>query len=124
MLISKEYFMSDYAIGIDIGGTNTKFGVVDRNGHIIMQDRTSTNEHETVQEFIEVLYAKMKPMIDKAGGPDKFVGVGVGGGTACCVSVCACRHGRVHPFICRSGWCEGQSPNSKLVEFICGATRV
>jgi glucokinase len=70
--------MSDFAIGIDIGGTNTKFGVVDRNGHIVTQDRTSTNEHETVQEFIEVLYAKMKPMIDQAGGPDKFVGVGVG----------------------------------------------
>ena len=70
--------MSDFAIGIDIGGTNTKFGVVDRHGHIVTQDRTSTNEHETVQEFIEVLYAKMKPMIDQAGGPEKFVGVGVG----------------------------------------------
>lgn len=70
--------MSDFAIGIDIGGTNTKFGVVDRNGQIVTQDRTSTNEHETVQEFIEVLYEKMKPMIDQAGGPEKFVGVGVG----------------------------------------------
>ncbi len=70
--------MSDYAIGIDIGGTNTKFGIVDRNGQIVAQDRTSTNEHETVQEFIEVLYAKMKPMIDKVGGPEKFTGVGVG----------------------------------------------
>jgi glucokinase len=29
--------MADLAIGIDIGGTNTKFGVVDRNGHILEQ---------------------------------------------------------------------------------------
>jgi hypothetical protein len=59
-----------------------------------------------------------------AASREQVVGVGVGGGTACCFGVCACRHGHVHPFICRSGWCEGQSPNSKLVEFICGATRV
>lgn len=70
--------MSEFAIGIDIGGTNTKFGIVNRSGQILEQDRTSTNEHETVQEFIEVLFAKLKPMIDKAGGAKKCVGIGVG----------------------------------------------
>jgi glucokinase len=70
--------MADYAIGIDIGGTNTKFGVVDRNGHILEQDRTLTNAHESVQEYIEDLYEKIRPMIDRAGGIDKFAGIGVG----------------------------------------------
>ena len=70
--------MADYAIGIDIGGTNTKFGVVDRNGHILDQDRTLTNAHESVQEYIEDLYEKIRPMIDRAGGIDKFAGIGVG----------------------------------------------
>ncbi|MEY4892201.1 MAG: hypothetical protein RIQ34_813 [Bacteroidota bacterium] len=70
--------MEDYAIGIDIGGTNTKFGVVDRNGHILEQDRTLTNAHESVQEYIEDLYEKIRPMIDRAGGIDKFAGIGVG----------------------------------------------
>ena len=70
--------MADYAIGIDIGGTNTKFGVVDRNGHILDQDRTLTNAHESVQEYIEDLYEKIRPMIDRAGGIDKFAGNGVG----------------------------------------------
>ena len=70
--------MEDYAIGIDIGGTNTKFGVVDRNGHILEQDRTLTNAHESVQEHIEDLYEKIRPMIDRAGGIDKFAGIGVG----------------------------------------------
>ena len=70
--------MADYAIGIDIGGTNTKFGVVDRNGHIFDQDRTLTNAHESVQEYIEDLYEKIRPMIDRAGGIDKFAGIGVG----------------------------------------------
>jgi glucokinase len=70
--------MEDYAIGIDIGGTNTKFGVVDRNGHILEQDRTLTNAHESVQEYIEDLYEKIRPIIDRAGGIDKFAGIGVG----------------------------------------------
>ena len=25
-----------YAIGIDVGGTNTKFGIVDKNGEILI----------------------------------------------------------------------------------------
>ncbi len=70
--------MSQFAIGIDIGGTNTKFGVVDRNGHILVQDRMLTNEHETVQEFMEDLHHKLDPMIKDAGGADKFVGIGMG----------------------------------------------
>ena len=44
--------MKDLAIGIDIGGTNTKFGVVDAQGNIIEQDRCLTNETEQVQDFI------------------------------------------------------------------------
>lgn len=70
--------MSQFAIGIDIGGTNTKFGVVDRDGRILVQDRMLTNEHETVQEFIEELHQKLYPMIKDAGGTDKFVGIGIG----------------------------------------------
>lgn len=70
--------MADYAIGIDIGGTNTKFGIVDRNGHILVQDRMLTNEHESVQEFIEDLHKKLEPMINNAGGIERFAGIGMG----------------------------------------------
>lgn len=70
--------MADFAIGIDIGGTNTKFGVVDRHGNILEQDRVLTNEHETVQEFIDDLHTKLVPMIEKVGGPSKFTGIGIG----------------------------------------------
>jgi glucokinase len=70
--------MSDYAIGIDIGGTNTKFGTVDRFGKILEQDRLLTNEHESVQGFIDDLYTKLGPLIEKIGGPGKFAGIGIG----------------------------------------------
>ena len=70
--------MADLAIGIDIGGTNTKFGVVDRNGHILEQGRTLTNDRSTAQDFIEDLFEKIQPMIDRAGGKEKFAGIGIG----------------------------------------------
>lgn len=70
--------MASYAVGIDIGGTNTKFGIVDRNGHIIEQDRMPSNEHEEVGEYIEELVGKLNPMIERAGGKGNIEGIGVG----------------------------------------------
>lgn len=68
----------DLAIGIDVGGTNTKFGVVDRNGNILEQDRTKTNNHDNVHGFIDGLHEQMQPMIDRHGGIDNFIGIGMG----------------------------------------------
>jgi glucokinase len=70
--------MKEFVIGIDIGGTTTKFGIVNRNGQIITQDRIPTNEHEVAEDFIEDLYKKLKPMIDAVGGNDNIVGIGMG----------------------------------------------
>ena len=70
--------MSKYAVGIDIGGTNTKFGIVNSDGVIIEQDRMLTNQHEVVEDFIDELHSKLAPMIENVGGVENFVGIGVG----------------------------------------------
>ena len=67
-----------YAIGIDIGGTTTKFGVVDAKGTILEQDRIPSNEHEFVEDFIESLFVKLTPMMKKVGGISNFIGIGIG----------------------------------------------
>lgn len=67
-----------YAVGIDIGGTTTKFGIVDREGNIIEQDRIPSNAHEVVEDFIDDLYAKLMPMITKMGGVGQCAGIGMG----------------------------------------------
>ncbi|MFZ4058405.1 MAG: ROK family protein [Ferruginibacter sp.] len=67
-----------FAIGIDVGGTTTKFGVVTKDGQILEQDRIASNEHENVEDFIESLFLKIDPMIKRAGGYDQFVGIGMG----------------------------------------------
>ncbi len=70
--------MAKYAIGIDIGGTNTKFGIVDKDGHILKQDRLLTNEPDGVQDFIDELHTRLMPLIKDAGGIKNFAGVGIG----------------------------------------------
>jgi glucokinase len=70
--------LKPYAIGIDVGGTTTKFGIVNRNGEIIEQDRISSIAHDVVEDFIDDLCKKLLPMVERAGGIDKFVGIGMG----------------------------------------------
>jgi glucokinase len=70
--------MQQLAIGIDIGGTNTKFGIVDHFGNILEQDRLLTNAPEGVQDFIDELHEKLMPMINEHGGIKAFKGIGVG----------------------------------------------
>ncbi len=68
----------DYAVGIDIGGTNTKFGIVDRKGNILEQGRMRTDSHENAEDFIADLYVNLSKLITSHGGNDKFKGIGVG----------------------------------------------
>ena len=67
-----------YSVGIDIGGTTTKFGIVDNKGNIIEQGRVPSNKHEVVEDFIEDLYDGLWPMIERAGGVDNIIGIGMG----------------------------------------------
>ena len=66
------------AIGIDIGGTGTKFGIVDRNGNILFSSEISTRNHKEVEGFIDELHSNLYPLIEKAGGPGRIKGIGLG----------------------------------------------
>jgi glucokinase len=70
--------IKDYAVGIDIGGTNTKFGIVDRKGNILEQGRMRTDAHENAEDFIEELHVNLTKLIASHGGNQKFKGIGVG----------------------------------------------
>ena len=67
-----------YSIGIDVGGTTTKFGVVNNKGEILVQDRIPSNEHDFIEDFIQELYLKLMPMINQVGGIDNIIGIGMG----------------------------------------------
>ena len=67
-----------YAVGIDVGGTTAKFGIVDRGGKILEQDRIPSNEHVIVEDFIDDMHKKLMPMIDRVGGTENIAGIGMG----------------------------------------------
>ena len=67
-----------YAIGIDVGGTTTKFGVVNNKGEILVQGRIPSNEHDFIEDFIQELYVKLLPMINEVGGIENILGIGMG----------------------------------------------
>jgi glucokinase len=66
------------AIGIDIGGTGTKFGIVDRDGNVLFTGEISTKKHAEVSTFIDELYTAVSVIIEKAGGIGRIKGIGVG----------------------------------------------
>jgi len=45
--------MEPLAIGIDIGGTGTKFGIVDRSGNVLYTGDLSTKKHKKIDTFID-----------------------------------------------------------------------
>ena len=65
------------ALGIDIGGTNTSFGLVNRRGEITVKGGISTTGHDTVTDYFAALKLAMQPMIEKAGR-ENITGIGIG----------------------------------------------
>lgn len=66
------------AIGIDIGGTNTKFGLVNHRGEILAKGSIKTEDYKQVEDFIDALYTNIKPLIDEASQNTTLDGIGVG----------------------------------------------
>ncbi|MDR1223376.1 MAG: ROK family protein [Tannerella sp.] len=67
-----------YVIGIDIGGTNTVFGVVDARGTILYNGSIKTGTYEDVNDYVSELAGGLKVVIEEAGGPGQIKGIGVG----------------------------------------------
>jgi glucokinase len=70
--------MEALAIGIDIGGTGTKFGIVDRVGNVLFSSEIATRKHTDVNDFIDELYIELSKLIDNVGGIGRIKGIGVG----------------------------------------------
>jgi glucokinase len=76
--VSSSHSFESLAIGIDIGGTGTKFGIVDRNGNVLFSSEISTRGHSEVEGFIDELYNHLAILIEKTGGSGRMRGIGVG----------------------------------------------
>lgn len=69
---------NELAIGIDIGGTNTKYGLVNHRGQILKQGDIRTDEHENVELFIDALHKVLAPIIEQHRSDGVVKGIGIG----------------------------------------------
>ena len=63
-----------YVVGIDIGGTNTVFGIVDARGTIIASSSIKTGAYEDVNDYVDEVCNNLLPLIIANGGVDKING--------------------------------------------------
>lgn len=67
-----------YSIGIDIGGTNTVFGIVDRNGKVIAKSSIKTKGYENFENYLEALHQSLSKLIEENNAEGKISGIGIG----------------------------------------------
>lgn len=68
--------MKKVTIGIDIGGTATKYGITDREGNIFFQGEISTQQFDEVSDYVDALSSKLREGLNQL--KDELVGIGVG----------------------------------------------
>lgn len=67
-----------YVLGIDIGGTNTVFGIVDARGTVIASGAIKTKKHPVFADYIDELYTEATKLIKANNAEGKIGGIGVG----------------------------------------------
>lgn len=67
-----------FAIGIDVGGTNTVVGIVDKRGQIIISGSIKTSKHKEVEVYLDELTKLINGLIDEITTKDQIKGIGAG----------------------------------------------
>lgn len=69
---------NELAIGIDIGGTNTKYGIVNHRGDILAKGELKTDDHPTIEGYIDALYEVLIPLLKQHEADGTVKGIGIG----------------------------------------------
>ncbi|MDY5858102.1 MAG: ROK family protein [Porphyromonas sp.] len=77
-----------YVIGVDLGGTNTVFGVVDARGNVVVNASIKTATHNDIELYLNDLTAGLNMLIEQVGGKDMIRGIGIGAPNANYFSGC------------------------------------
>lgn len=70
--------MKKVAVGVDIGGTNTTFGLVDELGKVIAKGDINTPSHGNIEKYMDDLAKAIRDMISLTSEVVSVMGIGVG----------------------------------------------
>ncbi|GHV64253.1 glucokinase [Bacteroidia bacterium] len=66
------------ALGIDVGGTNTTFGFIDRDGNYLADGNILTQTHEDISDYLRELHYEIEKVTDTIREKVDIVGIGIG----------------------------------------------
>ena len=70
--------MKPYVIGLDLGGTNSVFGIVDSRGDIKVTTAIKTQGYADVNDYVDAAVEALQVIIDQVGGIEKIKAMGIG----------------------------------------------
>ncbi len=70
--------MKPYVIGLDLGGTNSVFGIVDSRGEIKATTAIKTQGYDKVEDYVDASVEALQIIIEQVGGIDKIKAMGIG----------------------------------------------
>ena len=74
----EEPVLKPYVIGLDLGGTNSVFGIVDSRGDIKTTTAIKTQVYDKVEDYVDASVEALQPIIDQVGGIGKIKSMGIG----------------------------------------------
>lgn len=67
-----------YVFGVDMGGTGTKFGIVDARGNVLEWASIPTPEFKLIEDYVQALCDGIVAIANKYGSIEQVRGVGMG----------------------------------------------
>ncbi len=74
----EEPVLKPYVIGLDLGGTNSVFGIVDARGDIKATTAIKTQGYDKVDDYVNACVDALQVIIEQVGGIDKIKSMGIG----------------------------------------------
>jgi len=76
--MNQQQAMKPYVIGLDLGGTNSVFGIVDSRGDIKATTAIKTGGFATAEAYVDACIEALQPVIEQVGGIETIKAMGIG----------------------------------------------
>lgn len=76
--MNAQSVIKPYVIGLDLGGTNSVFGIVDSRGDIKATTAVKTQAYDNVESYVEASVDALNIIIEQVGGIEKVKSMGIG----------------------------------------------
>ena len=76
--MNEQTGLKPYVIGLDLGGTNSVFGIVDARGEIKATTAIKTQGYDSVEDYVDACVAALQPIIEEVGGIGTIKAMGIG----------------------------------------------